>query len=51
MDWQRLDDKKASRIIYYIDGLNFQNHANYSSLMDEIIHKVTLLRDTFKKYI
>ncbi len=51
LDWQRLDSKKASRVIYKINGLNFDNHSNYSELMDEIIHKAGLMRDTFAKYI
>ena len=51
MEWQRLDDKKSSRIIHYIDGLDFSNHSNYPQLMDEVIQKATKLRDTFKKYI
>lgn len=51
MDWQRLDDKKASRIIYYINGLDFDNHNNYPELMDEIIEKVIKMREVFKEYI
>ncbi len=37
MIWQRLDNKKASRIRHYIDGLCFDDHSNYSQLMAEII--------------
>lgn len=51
MDWQRLDDKKASRIKYPIKGLNFNNHSNYPELMDEIIEKVILMKKVFIKYI
>lgn len=40
MDWQRLDTAKASRIIYRIGGLNFDDHSNYDSLIDETIDKV-----------
>lgn len=50
-DWQRLDDKKASRIIYRIPGLDFDNHSNYEQLMNEVIDKVIIIRDTFKKYL
>jgi hypothetical protein len=50
-DWQRLDDKKASRIIYRIQGLNFDDHSNYEQLMNEIIDKAVTIRDTFKKYL
>lgn len=48
MDWQRLDDKKASRIIYYIDGLDFNNHENYDELINKVIDKVIAIRDAFK---
>ena len=51
LDWQRLDTKKASRIVHRIPGLDFDNHENYPQLMDEIIEKVKTLRDVFKKYI
>ena len=51
MDWQRLDDKKASRIIYYIEGLDFNNHKNYNDLIDEVIDKAVKIRTVFKKYI
>lgn len=51
MEWQRLDDKKASRIIYYINGLDFNNHNNYTELMQEVISKVIIIRNVFKKYI
>ena len=51
LDWQRLDGKKASRIIYRIPGLNFDNHSNYDSLMNDIIDKVILFVKVFKKYV
>lgn len=51
MDWQRLDNKKASRIIYYIEGLDFDNHGNYNELINETIDKVIRVKDTFKKYL
>ncbi|SHH02508.1 protein of unknown function [Anaerosphaera aminiphila DSM 21120] len=51
MEWQRLDNKKASRIIYYIGGLNFNDHSNYLELMKEIIDKVVIVRRVFKEYI
>lgn len=51
LDWQRLDGKKASRIIYRIPGLNFDDHSNYDSLMNDIINKVILFVKVFKKYV
>ena len=49
--WERLDGKKASRIKYSIPGLDFDNHSNYHDLMIEIIDKVVIMRNVFKKYI
>ncbi|WP_455060919.1 DUF4268 domain-containing protein [Parvimonas micra] len=51
LDWQRLDGKKASRIIYRIPGLNFDDHSNYDALMNNIIDKVILFVKVFKKYV
>ncbi|KGF08625.1 hypothetical protein HMPREF1635_06875 [Clostridiales bacterium S5-A14a] len=48
MEWQRLDNKKASRIIYYISGLDFNNHKNYDELINEVIDKVIVIRDSFR---
>lgn len=51
MEWERLDDKKASRIKYYIPGLDFDNQGNFPELMHEIIKKVLIVRDVFKAYL
>lgn len=51
MIWDRLDGKKASRIKYYIAGLNFEDHSNYPELMDRTIDTAISLRDVFKKYM
>lgn len=51
MDWQRLDYKKASRIIYYIDGLDFNNHDNYDELINEVIDRVIAIRNAFKNHL
>lgn len=51
LDWQRLDDKKASRIMYHIPGLDFDDHSNYDTLMNDIIDKVVLFVKVFKKYV
>lgn len=49
--WDRLDGKKASRIKYRIDGLNFDDHSNYDALMNQTIDVAVKMRDTFKKYM
>lgn len=51
MDWQRLDNKKASRIIYYISGLDFDNHENYDELINEVIDKVILIKRAFRNHL
>lgn len=51
MTWDRLDGKKASRIKYYINGLDFDDHSNYDALMNNIIDIAVKMRDVFKKYI
>ncbi|MDM0466810.1 DUF4268 domain-containing protein [Clostridium perfringens] len=51
LDWQRLNDKKASRIIYRIHGLNFNDHSNYDFLINEMIDKAVLFTKTFKQYV
>ena len=51
MEWNRLDNKKASRIKYYINGLNFDDHSNYEKLMNQSIDVAIKLRDAFRKYL
>ena len=50
-DWQRLDGKKASRIRYLMDGLDFENQENYPELMNEVLDKVIKIKKVFTKYI
>lgn len=49
--WDRLDNKKASRIKYTIDGLNFDDHSNYETLMNASIDSAVKMRDVFKLYL
>lgn len=51
MDWQRLENAKASRMIYKISGLNFDDHSNYDKLIDEAINKVIAMKKVFKDYL
>lgn len=52
MIWDRKEDtQKASSIMHYIKGLDFDNHSNYKELMDEVINKVVMLKNVLKKYI
>ncbi len=51
LDWNRLDTKKASRIKYYIDGLDFNDHSNYPELMNQAIDTAVKMRTVFQDYI
>lgn len=51
LDWRRLNNSKASRIVTFIKGLNFDDHSNYNELINKTIDLAVLMRDIFKKYI
>lgn len=51
MHWERLDEKKASRIKSYLPGLNFNKQGNYPELMNQVIERVVLMRNVFKSYL
>ena len=51
LDWRRINNSKASRIVTFIKGLNFDDHSNYNELINKTIDLAVLMRDTFKKYI
>ncbi len=49
--WDRLDNKKASRIKHHIHNLNFDDHSNYDVLMNQAIDVAVRMRDIFKEYL
>lgn len=51
LSWERLDNKKASRIKASIQGLDFNDHSNYDDLIKKSIDTAVKMRDTFKKYL
>lgn len=51
LNWDRLDNNKASFICTYIEGLDFNNQDNYEELMDKIIEYVMLFRKAFSPFI
>lgn len=51
VEWQRLDEKKASRILHKIPGLDFENTGNYTVLMNEMIDKAITFSKVFRKYV
>lgn len=51
LEWNRLDNKKASYICTYIKGLDFKKQDNYPMLMEQIIDLVLKMRNVFPKYM
>ena len=51
LEWNRLDDKKASFICTYIPGLDFDNTSNYPELMDKSIELVLTIRKAFVPFL
>ena len=51
LEWNRLDNKKASYICTYIKGLDFKKQDNYPLLMEEIIDLVLRMRNVFPKFM
>ena len=51
LDWQKLEGKKASRIIHRIPGLNFDDHSNYDMLMNTMIDIAVKFTKVFGKYV
>lgn len=49
--WDRLERKKAARIKHYIHHLNFDDHSNYDSLINQVIDSAVKMRDIFKEYL
>lgn len=51
LEWHRLDDKKASYICTYVNGLNFKKQDNYPILMTQIIDVVSRMRTVFPQFL
>ena len=51
MEWNRLDNKKASYICTYIKGLDFSKQDNYPVLIDQVIDLVLKMRKVFPKFM
>ncbi len=49
--WKRMDNKKAARIYTHVNGLNFNDHSNYTELINEIIETVLMVKRVFLPYI
>lgn len=44
LEWLRLDNKKACRILTYINGLDFDDHSNYPELVNKSLNLEMYLR-------
>ena len=51
LNWDRLDNKKASVICTYISGLDFNDQSNYDMLMNQTIDTVLKLRQAFANFV
>lgn len=51
LDWNRLDNRKASVVSLSIPGLDFNKQDNYSMLMHTAIEKVVQFKNTFAPYV
>lgn len=51
LEWNRLDNKKASYICTYIKGLDFKQQENYPQLMEQIIELVLKMKHVFPQFM
>ncbi len=51
LNWDRMDNNKASYIYTYIEGLDFNHQENYEELMDKVIEYVVVFKKAFSPYI
>ena len=51
LDWDRLDNKKASRICTYIENFSFSKPNEYESVANEIIDILVKFRSSFEPFI
>mgnify|MGYP001452565489 CR=1 FL=1 len=51
LKWERLDKKRACRIIYTFDGIGLKNKDEWGKLQDKMIDKMILLEKAFRDEI
>lgn len=51
LSWQRLDDKKMSRITYILEGVNVFNDEDWPQMQNFLIENMIRFNEIFKKYI
>lgn len=51
LSWQRLDDKKMSRITYILEGVNVFNDEDWPQMQNFLIENMIKFNEIFKKHI
>ncbi len=51
LEWDKLDNKKASAIYTYIPKLSFNDQSNYPDLMNKAIDLVIAIREAFSPFV
>jgi hypothetical protein len=51
LSWQRLDDKKMSRITSILEGVNVFNDDDWPEMQEFLVEHMIRLNDSLKKYI
>ena len=51
LSWERLDNKKASRIKYLIEDIGLKDKDEWSKLQDIMIEKMILLEKAMRPFI
>jgi len=51
LEWERLENKKASRIYTYIDDFSFTKIEKYRDISNKMIDSLAKFRTAFKPYI
>ena len=51
LDWDRLDNKKASRICTYIDNFSFAKPSEFENISNKMIDILVIFRKSFEPYI
>jgi len=51
LEWERLDDKRASRIVIRFYGTGLKDKEKWDELQDKMIDAMNRLHNTLKEYI
>jgi len=51
LNWERLDNRRASRIAIYFEGIGIKDKEKWDNLQDTMIDTIVKMESVFKKYI